>query len=325
MGTTRETRGPAPDGGLRTILVASDFSIDGDQAIHRATQLALVPDATIVLVHVLPGPFDLTVESLIRSEAERALDRAAAQMGDRLVTRGRPDVRVRVRLARGNPAVEIARVAESNDAELIVVGRRGHTPLLELLIGSTASQLLRHARFPVLVATRAPRAGYHDVVIAFDLSPTAVAAGRLAKRLLPAGVTIRVVHAFEDQWRGVPPAFLVNATPEQLGASIEPLERRAERIQEALEQVWPRDDFRIVVEEADPRKLVLEVAREAQADLIVLGSRGLSGIARMTLGSVAESVLHHTAKDVLIVPATGVAAGAEPEPAAALAGGERGP
>jgi len=325
MRTIRETRGPALDGGLHTILVATDFSIDGEQAIHRATQLALALDATIVLVHVLPGHFDQTVDSLIRSEAERALDRAAAQMGDRLMVRGRPDVRVRVRLARGNPAVEIARVAESNDAELIVVGRRGHTPLVELLIGSTASQLLRHGGFPVLVATRAPRAGYHNVVIGFDQSQTALTAARLAQRLLPAGVTIRVVHAYEDQWRGVPPAFLVNATPEQLGASIEPLERRAERIQEALEQVWPRDDFRIVVEEADPRKLVLEVAREAKADLVVLGSRGLSGIARMTLGSVAESVLHRTAKDVLIVPATGVLAGAELEPAVASAGLERGP
>lgn len=291
------------DVGLKVAVVATDFSRFGEQAVWRSAQLQLAPDATLVLTHVLPGRFDKTVDSLIRSAAERELDRAAARIGDRLVEGGRSDIRVRVRLVRGSPAAAITEVAEANGAELVAVGRRGHNPLRELLIGSTASNLLRHGRFPILIATDSPRMGFAEVIVGYDQSATALAAARLAKRLLPRGVAIRVVHAFEDEWRGLPPAFVVDASALPLGTSLEPLERRAEEVQDAMERVWPRDDFQVVIEEADPRKLLLDVARESGADLIVMGSRGLSGFARVALGSVAEAVLHRTEADMLIVPA----------------------
>jgi len=51
----------------------------------------------------------------------------------------------------------------------------------------------------------------------------------------------------------------------------------------------------------DPAKALVEQAQESGADLIVVGSRGLSGAERLTLGSVSTHVVHHSPCDVLVV------------------------
>ncbi len=290
------------DVGLNVVVVATDFSPDGDQAVWRATDLALAPDATLILTHVLPRHFEPAVESLIRSGAERELDRTATTIGDRLVAARRLDVKVKVRLVRGVPAEEIERIAETNGADLVTVGRRGHNPLRELLIGSTAGKLLRHGRLPVLVACGVGRSSYDKVLLGYDLSEPAQAAARLVKRMLPEGVTPRVVHAFEHQWLGLPPAYLIKPVDADFDVSSASLDDRRREVEQALEGLWSSEEIQIVVEATDPRTLLLETARQWEADLIVMGSRGLSGFARVALGSVAGSVLHRAKLDVLIVP-----------------------
>lgn len=51
----------------------------------------------------------------------------------------------------------------------------------------------------------------------------------------------------------------------------------------------------------DAAEVLIDVARELRADLIVVGSRGMSGIERFLLGSVANKVSHHAPCNVLIV------------------------
>jgi nucleotide-binding universal stress UspA family protein len=290
------------DVGLKVVVVATDFSHDGDQAVWRASDLALSSDATLVLTHVLPRHFEASVDSLIRSAAERALDQTASTIGDRLVAAGRSDVKVKVRLVRGVPAEEIEKIAETNEADLVTIGRRGHNPLRELLIGSTASKLLRLGRFPVLVGGGSGRTTYENVLLGYDLSEPAQAAARLLKRMLGEGVVPTVVHAFEHQWLGLPPVYLINTSDEDSRVPFESLDARRQEVLQALAGLWSPEDLRIVVEASDPRSLLLETARRTNADLIVMGSRGLSGFARVALGSVAGSVLHRAEMDVLIVP-----------------------
>jgi nucleotide-binding universal stress UspA family protein len=53
--------------------------------------------------------------------------------------------------------------------------------------------------------------------------------------------------------------------------------------------------------EGDPAEVIIEIANEQQADLIVVGSRGLTGIKRFLLGSVSNKVSHHAPCSVMIV------------------------
>ncbi|OOG23889.1 universal stress protein UspA [Thioalkalivibrio denitrificans] len=52
---------------------------------------------------------------------------------------------------KGRPAEEIARVAEERAADLIIVGKRGHNPMVDLLLGNTAEAVCRNARRLVLL------------------------------------------------------------------------------------------------------------------------------------------------------------------------------
>lgn len=64
-----------------------------------------------------------------------------------------------------------------------------------------------------------------------------------------------------------------------------------------------QDDFVIDVHArgGDPAEVLIDVARELKADLIVVGSKGMSGVERFLLGGVANKVSHHAPCNVLIV------------------------
>ncbi len=60
--------------------------------------------------------------------------------------------------------------------------------------------------------------------------------------------------------------------------------------------------FEVLILEGDPAEMIIETARVLKSDLIVMGSRGLSNILGLTLGSVSTKVLHSAKCMVLIVP-----------------------
>ena len=61
-------------------------------------------------------------------------------------------------------------------------------------------------------------------------------------------------------------------------------------------------DFEVLILEGDPAEMINETARVQKCDLIVMGTRGLSNIQGLTLGSVCNKVLHSTQCMVLLVP-----------------------
>jgi nucleotide-binding universal stress UspA family protein len=65
---------------------------------------------------------------------------------------------------------------------------------------------------------------------------------------------------------------------------------------------------RVANREGDLAAVILAVAADVDADVIVLGTRGLSGVKSLLLGSVSHAVLHHADRAVLVVPSSGLAA-----------------
>ncbi|MEO8451911.1 MAG: universal stress protein [Gemmatimonadota bacterium] len=270
--------------GLDHILVATDFSLDGDRAIRRAAVLPLRRDAQISLVHVLPAAPNRSADSVVLGAAEQELERAEVKLVDWLEAAGQSRVTVRLRLIRGSAAEEISRLAQATRPDLIVMGRRGTRSLRELLLGSTAQRVVRGARFPVLIVAKPPREAYRCLVAGFDFSPDALRAARVGARLIPPVSRAIAVHA-----------SLTGGDP----ASARQLARKVRR---AMPKRPGSAQWQLVVGDDDPRRLILDVTRDRTADLIALGSLGRTGVGRVLIGSVAEGVLQHAAADVLIVP-----------------------
>jgi nucleotide-binding universal stress UspA family protein len=127
---------------------------------------------------------------------------------------------------------------------------------------------------------------YQHIVVGTDGSETASRAVQQAIELASAtGATLHLVHAWD-----VSPAM---ARVEDDGAEL--LDATAAVVAEAGVAVQTH------VMRSDPSYALIAVAGEVGADLIVVGNRGMSGMQRLLLGSVANRISHHSPCTVLIV------------------------
>ncbi len=114
---------------------------------------------------------------------------------------------------------------------------------------------------------------------------------------------LQVLHA---EWMEYPRYFL----PSQAGELVAEAERVRSAIRDDLQRLLnetiPAEISReIAVLEGHPIERILEYAERHKPDLIVMGSHGRSGFARMRLGSVAENVVQQTSSPTLVVRAPG--------------------
>jgi nucleotide-binding universal stress UspA family protein len=140
---------------FKTILWATDGSEAADRALPFAKALAQGDDRALVVVHakeLLQGERPLHAgEHEREAKIRRQVDEARAEGLDatfKLVT-GVPS----------GAAHMIVDVAREVDADLIIVGTRGHTPIVELLLGSVTQRLLHIATCPVLAVPAARQTG----------------------------------------------------------------------------------------------------------------------------------------------------------------------
>ena len=132
----------------RKILFPTDFSHTGDAALELATSLARERGATLVIVHVEEPPAAYGGGEMYYGMPEPATDDLQQMLKEVVPTA--PDVAYEHRLITGDPATAIARLAEEESMELIVMGTHGRTGLMRLLMGSVAEVVVRQASCPVL-------------------------------------------------------------------------------------------------------------------------------------------------------------------------------
>ena len=85
----------------------------------------------------------------------------------------------------------------------------------------------------------------------------------------------------------------------------EPAEAVLDAAAVAAREVWPRVEIRAA--RGDPASVLVDLARDEGADLLVVGNRGMTGRAAMLIGSVPDAVSHSAPCDLLIVKTSGVA------------------
>jgi nucleotide-binding universal stress UspA family protein len=290
------------------ILLAMDGS---ESAIEARDLVAALPwpqptSITVVMAFELPmawvsgaavtgGDWMETAEKDLRRQLEEDLAELVRPLEGRGWT-------VERRVVDGRPASVIMGVAEEIDADLIVMGSRGHGVMRAMLLGSVSAEVAGNAQRSVLVVR-------HDH----------------ATRLLVAtdgSDCVAVVPELLGEWgvfRGLPavaasvapvdsPAFELMVSLYTLGN--EPLEEQkrqqldahrahAEAMAASLAAIGIEADP--VVRAGDAANELVKLAGELEVDLIVTGSRCLHGLERWALGSVARNVLLHADASVLVM------------------------
>jgi len=294
------------------ILLAVDGSRSSDRARDLVAALPWREGGRVRIVSVVPTsddligiPWTLSVEPDGAMLDERALKthRDALETAEREIRSARSDLVIEPVLVRGRAASLIVEEARSMPADLVVVGHRGHGRWESILLGSVSSEVVDHAPCPVLVA-RDERLG--PVVLADDRSIHARAAETFLEDWpLFEGLPVTVVTVDEDGFpyaASVPPLVYSEAmdayaygTAAQRRATEAACEAAAVRLRQAGLIAEPE------VREGDPAHEIVLSARQHDAGLVVVGTRGQTGLRRLILGSVARNVLLHAPCSVLIV------------------------
>jgi nucleotide-binding universal stress UspA family protein len=204
---------------------------------------------------------------------------------------------------RGRPGTAVAIEATDWRADLIVAGSRGHGSIATMLLGSVSSELVDNAHCPVLVGRSR---SLNRVVLAHDGSAHARAAEQLlADWPIFAGSAIEVASVAQT-----PMGWYVGMGPQLSADAIEFYDHGVQESLREHRQIAEESAARLSragrratahVVEGDPATELIRLADERQADLIMLGTHGRTGIARVLLGSVARNVLTHASMSVLVV------------------------
>ena len=186
-----------------SILAATDFSVDGNNAVRRAALLAHEHGARLHILHVLNPAgckplrdwFSPTLDlDLKAAQARDALRRLAVEI------LGAYDLTASVEVAVGNPFETLMKASEHVD--LVVLGRRGHGHLKGLLVGRTVDRMLRICRRPVLVVKTSVQGSYRRVLVPIDFTAASGAAIRVADRMRRE-MSMHVFHALNSKREAV--------------------------------------------------------------------------------------------------------------------------
>jgi nucleotide-binding universal stress UspA family protein len=285
---------------LNHILVPTDFSPAAEHALHWAQHLAHQYDATLHLLHVVAqfdaewfGDDDASVpigqmHAQVQRDAKEGLKRLAPDPDE-------TGIRTQQHVRYGDePAASILTVADEINADLIVTGTHGREGLAHVILGSVAEKVVRHARCPVLtVGAKAPdQPAIQRVLAPLDFSDPSKRALRLAKEVAaPNEAHLDMLFVAEERTMpifsdtGIPRLGTVKMDPEIVNNATQGLEQLIDTVGGSD---VPSSGH---VAKGNVPDQIVEFAKTHEVDLIVMATRGLSGLNRFLLGSVAERVV----------------------------------
>jgi nucleotide-binding universal stress UspA family protein len=296
------------------VLLAIDGSSESALALETSASLTWRVGTRLDVLTVLPteaelygGPWAAGVayvpnEDLrdhLRTDRDALLERAAARLR-------RPGLEVRTRSVEGRAASVIVDAAKEMEADLVILGARGHGAIERALLGSVSAEVVDQAPCAVLVARHSSAS---RILIGTDGSDVAMSAIAFVggSRLFEASEA-RVIYAVD-----LDPSWWTGFTPGDAAFTVDPYvsvveegRRRGDEVTSAAASLLRSDGLEIstVVHEGQAAASIVQEARTWNADLVVVGTRGNGLLKRLLLGSTARSVLHHAAASVLIVRRT---------------------
>ncbi len=282
-------------------LLAVDGSDHSYEAVRSLKYLTRAEE--LLLVHVLDVPAPSypmmmpevaqeiyqTLEHNMRDDGNRLLDRIASllPMDTGPVTK---------HLVVGSPSDQIVALAEQHKVGLTLLGTRGLGPIKERLIGSVAHRVLTFAPGAKLFLP-GPMKALKDILLPLQGTQDAEQALRFLQQKPFREVATITLFTILPHTR--PPWPVDAASAEQM--EVHALQGARDFLNETAAKLTAMGyQTRVAAALGTPVEGILREAKAANADLILLGSRGRHGLARMVLGSVSHAILHQAAYPLLI-------------------------
>ena len=284
----------------KRILVATDFSEQAGRAFEAALALAARTKAELHVIHALEvalplfEPYAVVLPADWIGEARRMAQERLEQAHATVRARGLSGT---THIGDVPAAHAIADRAKALGADLVVIGTHGHTGLKHVLLGSVAERTVEYAPCAVWTVKGSADASPRTIVVGTDFSEAGAGAFQAAAewaRLF--GAKLHLVHALQIPMPLIAPYEV--AIPEGI---IEGARREAQRQLEQAAKSAAGVSVTTDLASTPAHAALVDAAKRLPAELIVTGSRGLTGLKHALLGSVAERTLRHAPCSVLTV------------------------
>ena len=287
---------------MNVVVAMMDGSEYGKWALNWVAKLPFVEPPRVTAVHVmdtttlrapfLPLPVVASDKAYLQEEIDRMEARSAQIISAIKHQLAALKLKGTVRKEEGAIAPEILKYVPKQDG-LLVVGSKSIDTLNRFMLGSVSTNLISYATCPVLVV-KEEAASLRRIILATDGSvASAQALEFVLTKFQPARSTgkrgrmpihVSVIHVEPSSWN-----------PELMGVGRRAVERSIHKLIEAGFTAEP------VYQLGKPAKAIMQVAAKQHANLIVMGAKGLGGIARILLGSVSTRVTEYATCSVLVV------------------------
>ena len=275
----------SPLGRFERFLLATDGSEYSAGAVREALRMAGKCGARVRAVTVIAGG-DAELYAMGEQLITKELNSARACLDDVHLLASSAGVAYESEASQGNQVYqEIVSQAEKMQADLIIMGRRGRHGMARLMVGPSTVRVIGHARCNVLVVPRAAKLTGRHFVVASDGSrygdTAALTAARLAKLY------------------GTPVTVISVTRPEHSEERRREAHQIVNRLVSFLKQEGVKVEGKVPHGRADA--MIVQTAVEKNADLIIVGSRGRTGLERVLLGNTSERVIDEARCAVLVV------------------------
>ncbi len=286
---------------FQKIVLATDLSPAWDEIVACGAEFRALGCSQVILTHIITDQFSLGLETGWRREAEPKLAVQKRLLEDQ-------GLEVMVETPLGLPGYSLNEVAARHGASLIIVGSHGKALWRENVLGSTASAVLHHTRFPVLLlkvkvkkeeartTCRFPGAALlQHVLYLTDFSEIAENAFTFLEKLAPRGMAqatlLHAVYGTEPATLTSPLLGGIEVTPQQY---LQALKERL--LQAGVPQVSTQ------MAPGPPLTIIQGAWLLTEFSLIVMGTQGKGLIKEILLGSVANNVARLAPCPVLLIP-----------------------
>ncbi len=279
---------------VKKMLVAIDGSESSMHALKESFKLARNEKSWITVVSVVPeykGDLDLVAVGNVMASMRKPCEDALHKAEELAKAEG---ALIKTVCEEGEPHERIIDLAEAENCELIVMGRRGLSRLERALVGSVTARVIGHSHIDVLVVPSTTEIGWKKILLATDGSKYSKAAAE------------RVID-FAGEYRGeLRVVSVVDVPAEFYGEAPDAVEDLIKKAKGYVEDVKRQAEASGIktetfVREGEAYKAILDLAKEQNANAIVMGSHGRTGLKRLLMGSVTEKVIGYASCPVLVV------------------------
>lgn len=277
---------------MKKILVATDLSSRSDRAISRAIKLAKKYEAKLDILHVID---EETPQSLIEETKK-----IAHQEISYCIKGKTKELEHDIHIIIGSPYLEIIKFSNEENSDLIILGLHRHTDSNEPMIGRVIERVVKNSMKPVLVVKNRSELDYKNILIAVDFNIHSKKSLKLAFDIFR-DCNFSLLHSYQLPFLGT--AGKGDILEQQVKDNC--LSDLEEIIKEATPKNIDKNKINQQINKKIVRGSILDILADeiiySKPELLVLGSHGRTGLAKMISVNVTENFLVNPACDVLVV------------------------